>query len=151
MRKELAIGLLFGALSACAPPPLYMPPPRASLAPRPVAPTASRDDLQTARAACNKNFPPGIGNYLPHANCVNDAVDRYALAHSRYPDLVRLQEQVRSQISARIDQKTISAKDGEQQMAEADRAISAAQHERDASHGDAADQHIARVEAMLNE
>jgi|SRR5579872_450765 len=151
MRKELAIGLLCGALGACAPPPMYMPAPRSALAPPPVASARPRDDLQNARAACTRNFPAKVGNYLPHADCVNEAVERYALGTSRYPDLVRLQEQVRSQISARIDQRTISARDGEQQMATADKAISAAQHERDAAHADAADQHVARVEAMLNE
>ena len=72
-------------------------------------------------------------------------------SNSRYPDLLRLQEQVRSQLSARIDRHTISAHDGEHQMTEADRAITAAQRERDAAHKDAADQHVAKVQALLNE
>jgi hypothetical protein len=148
MRQALAIGLLCGALGACALPPMGGPP-RASYQPPPAA--VPRDDLKTARQACNTAYPAQIGNYLAHANCVNEAVERYGVKNSRYPDLVRLQEQVRSQLSARIDQHTISARDGEQQMAEADRAITAAQRERDAAHQDAADQHIARVEAILNE
>jgi hypothetical protein len=150
MRQALAIGLLCGALGACALPPMGGPPPRASYQPPP-ATVAPRDDLKAARQACNTAYPAQIGNYLAHANCVNEAVEQYGLKNQRYPDLVRLQEQVRSQISARIDQKTISARDGEQRMAEADRAITAAQRERDAAHTDAADQHVARVEAMLNE
>jgi DNA-binding transcriptional regulator YbjK len=154
MRQTLAIGLLCGALGACAPmggpPGAWLgPPPRASLAPPP--PASRESDLQRARQACNTAYPPQIGNYLAHADCVNEAIERYAVAASPHPDLVRLQEQVRSQISARIDQKTISAHDGEQQMTEADRAITAAQRERDAAHKDAADQHVARVEAMLSE
>jgi hypothetical protein len=155
MRQTLAISLLCGALGACAPmggpPPRAWlgPPPRASLAPPP--PASHEDDLQRARQACNTAYPAQIGNYLAHADCVNEAIERYAVAASPHPDLVRLQEQVRSQISARIDQKTISAHDGEQQMTEADRAITAAQRERDAAHKDAADQRVARVEAMLNE
>jgi hypothetical protein len=150
MRRAVAVAVLCGALGACGLPPRGAPPPRATYVPPPSA-TAPNDDLKSARAVCNSTYPAQIGSYLAHANCVNDAVERYALGTSRYPDLVRLQEQVRSQISARIDQKTISARDGEQQMVAADKAITAAQHERDAAHADAADQHIARVEAMLNE
>jgi hypothetical protein len=149
MRQALAIGLLCGALGACALPPMGGPPPRASYQPPPAA--VPHDDLKAARQACNTAYPAQIGNYLAHANCVNEAVERYGLNNSRYPDLVRLQEQVRSQLSARIDQHTISARDGEQQMTEADRAITAAQRERDAAHKDAADQNVARVEAMLSE
>ena len=152
MRKALAVGVLCGALGACAMPmagpPLgywpYGPTPQA-------APVAHRDSLQTARQACNKAYPARVGNYVAHADCVNEAVERYAVKNSRHPDLVRLQEQVRSQLSARIDQGTISVRDGEQQMQEADRAITAAQRERDAAHQDAADQHIAKVQTMLNE
>jgi hypothetical protein len=151
MRHALAIGLLCGALGACALPPMGGPPPRASYQPPPAAVPPAHDDLKAARQACNTTYPAQIGNYLAHANCVNEAVERYGLKSSRYPDLVRLQEQVRSQLSARIDQRTISARDGEQQMVEADRAITAAQRERDAAHQDAADQHVARVEAMLSE
>jgi hypothetical protein len=150
MRWAFAAGFLCAGLGACAMPPMGGPP-RASYRPMPVASTAPRDDLTSARAVCNSTYPAQIGNYLAHADCVNEAVERYALGTSRYPDLVRLQEQVRSQISARIDQHTISARDGEQQMATADKAITAAQRERDAAHKEAADQHVARVEAMLNE
>jgi hypothetical protein len=149
MRRILAVALLCGALGACALPPMGGPPPRAAYQPLPAA--VRHDDLKAARQACNTTYPAQVGNYLPHANCVNEAVERYGVKTARYPDLVRLQEQVRSQLSARIDQKTISARDGEQQMVEADRAITAAQRERDAQQRDAADQHVARVEAMLNE
>jgi hypothetical protein len=151
MRRALAIGLLCGTLGACAPPPMGGPLPRASYQPPPPAAAAPHDDLKAARQACNTAYPPQIGNYLAHANCVNEAVERYAVKNSRYPDLVRLQEQVRSQLSARIDQKTISAHDGEQQMTDADKAITEAEHERDAAQTQAADQRIARVEGMLNE
>ena len=153
MRRIFAVGLLCGSLGACALPPMGGPPARYEpYAPSPLAaPTVQHDDLQSARQACNKTYPAQVGNYLAHANCVNEAIEHYAVKNSRYPDLLRLQEQVRSQLSARIDQHAISARDGEQQMVEADRAITAAQRERDAQHKDAADQHIARVEGMLNE
>lgn len=153
MRRIFAVGLLCGPLGACALPPMGGPlTGYAPYAPAPLAtPAVQHDDLQSARQACNKAYPAQVGNYLAHASCVNEAVERYAVKNSRYPDLLRLQEQVRSQLSARIDQHAISAHDGEQQMTEADRAITAAQQERDAQHKDAADQHIARVEGMLNE
>lgn len=124
----------------------YHPPTRASYR---QPPAASHDDLQAARLACNSAHPVRIGNYLPHADCVNEAVERYALGTSRYPDLMRLQEQLRSEISERIDQRAISPQKGEAQMAAADTAIGAAERERDAAHTEAADQHIAQVEAML--
>ena len=154
MRKALAVGLLCGALGACAAPiggpPFgyvgYAP----SGAPQ-AGPAVHRDGLQTARQSCNKLYPARVGNYVAHADCVNEAVERYALKNSRHPDLVRLQEQVRSELSARIDQGAISVRDGQQQMVEADRAITAAQHERDAAHQDAADQQVARVQAMLHD
>jgi hypothetical protein len=123
----------------------YHPAPRASNQP---PPTASHDDLQAARLACNSAHPVRIGNYLAHADCVNEAVERYALGSSRYPDLMRLQEQLRSEISERIDEFAISPPEGEEQMAAADTAIVAAERERDAGHTEAADQDIARVEAM---
>jgi hypothetical protein len=128
----------------------------ASYRPTPRAPyrqpqTASHDDLNAARLACNSIHPVRIGNYLPHADCVNAAIERYALGTSRYPDLVRLQEQVRSEISARIDRRAIIPRDGEDQMAAADKVIGAAERERDAADIEAADQYIARVEAMLND
>ena len=43
-----------------------------------------------------------------HANCVNQAVEAYALPGARYPDLVRF-EQVRAWPSARIDQRRSGA------------------------------------------
>jgi hypothetical protein len=143
MRRELAIGLLCGGLAACALPPLEGPPP--------VAPTAMRGDLQSARLACNTAYPARIGNYLPHAACVNAAVEQFALPSARYPDLIRLQEQVRAQISSRIDSRAISTHAGEAQMAEADRAITAAEHERNAARPVAANEQIARVQAILQE
>jgi len=148
MRKPLAVAILCGGLGACAAP--MAGPPYGYVGYAPV-PTAHRDTLETARRACNKAYPARVGNYVAHADCVNEAVERYAVQHSRHPDLVRLQEQVRSQLSARIDQGSLSVRDGERQMQEADRAITAAQRERDAARQDAADQHIARVQAMLNE
>jgi len=146
MGRAIALVIVCGGLAACAPPPHLQ---GASLAPPPEA--APHADLSGARAACNDAYPPQIGNFLPHANCVNAAVEEYALPSARYPDLVRLQEQVRAQLSARIDQRAISTHAGEQQMTEADRAIAEAEHERDAAHAAAAEQHIARVQALLSE
>jgi hypothetical protein len=147
MRRTIAIGMFCGALAACAPPPAGSQ--HASLAPPESA--APHADLRSARAACNDAYPAKIGNYLAHANCVNQAVEAYALPGARYPDLVRLQEEVRSRLSARIDDGTISAHDGERQMAQADRAIAEAERERDAADTAAADRHVAGIQALLSE
>ena len=106
-------------------------------------------DLQSAREACNRTYPARIGNYLPHADCVNAAVERYALPNARYPDLIRLQEEVRSALSDRVDRRRIGVREGERRMAEADRLITAAERDRDAGHNAAAARRVTTVEEML--
>ena len=106
-------------------------------------------DLQSAREACNRAYPPRIGNYLPHADCVNAAVERYALPTARHPDLIRLQEEVRSALSDKVDRRRIGVRDGEHRMAEADRLITAAERDRDAGNEKAASRRIAAIEEML--
>jgi hypothetical protein len=102
MGKNLPIGLLCAALASCAMP---MPPP---------------GDLSADRQACNNVYPARVGNYLPHAECVNAAVERDAIPFARYPDLVRLQEQLRRKYSALIDGGVLTAKAGARKMAEVD-------------------------------
>src|SRR5262249_8194182 len=68
--------------------------------------------LQTAREVCNVQYPMRVGNYLPHANCVNAAIKTYALQGARYPDLIRLQAQVRAALSAKIDSRRITIQAG---------------------------------------
>jgi hypothetical protein len=106
-------------------------------------------DLQSAREACNRTYPPRIGNYLPHADCVNAAVERFALPTARHPDLIRLQEEVRSALSDKVDRRRIGVRDGEHRMAEADRLITAAERDRDAGNEKAASRRIAAIEEML--
>ena len=106
-------------------------------------------DLQSAREACNRAYPRHIGNYLPHADCVNAAVERYALPTARHPDLIRLQEEVRSALSDKVDRRRIGVRDGEHRMAEADRLITAAERERDAGNNAAAARRVKTVEEML--
>src|SRR5260370_39866642 len=106
-------------------------------------------DLQSAREACNRAYPRHIGNYLPHADCVNAAVERYALPTSPYPDLIRLQEEVRSALSDKVDRRRIGVRDGERRMAEADRLITAAERDRDAGNNAAAARRVTTVEEML--
>ncbi len=106
-------------------------------------------DLQSAREACNREYPPRIGSYLPHADCVNAAVERYALPTARYPDLIRLQEEVRTALSDKVDRRRIGVRDGERRMAEADRLITAAERDRDAGNNAAAARRLATVEGML--
>jgi len=106
-------------------------------------------DLQSAREACNRAYPRHIGNYLPHARCVNAAVEAYALPTARHPDLVRLQEEVRAVLSEKVDNRRLSVSAGERRMAEVDRLVAAAQRERDAGNEKAASKRIATVEEML--
>lgn len=138
MRQVLAIGLLCSGLAACAVPSpfavpdLYTPP----------------GDLSADRRACNQSYPMGPGNYAAHAQCVNAAVERDAVPFARYPDLVRLQEELRLKYSAQIDRGVISPRDGERRMAEADNLVNAATRERDRGRPAAADHRIDRLQAM---
>ena len=106
-------------------------------------------DLQSAREACNREHPRRIGNYLPHADCVNAAVERYALPTARYPDLIRLQAEIRASLSEKIDHRRLSVQAGERRMADADRLVAAAQHDREAGNEKAASRRIAAIEQML--
>jgi hypothetical protein len=156
MRRALIIGLVCGGLAGCVapvpppPPPRFaVPPPRlAAPAPQPGAP-APASDLRSARLACNTTYPAKIGNYLPHAQCVNQAVENYALPSARYPDLVQLQEQLRAKFSAQIDNGTLTPQAGEQQMLEADNLVTAAEHDRDSGQPASADQRVGRLQALL--
>src|SRR5438045_7861653 len=106
-------------------------------------------DLKSAREACNRDHPRRIGNYLPHAHCVNAAIEAYALPTARHPDLVRLQEEIRASLSDRIDRRRLSVSAGERRMAEADRLVVEAERERDAGNEKAASRRLAAVEEML--
>jgi hypothetical protein len=106
-------------------------------------------DLHSAREACNRAYPPRIGNYRPHADCVNAAVERYAMPTSPYPDLIRLQEEVRSALSDKVDRRRIAVHEGERRMAEADRLVAAAERDRAAGNEKTASRRIATIEEML--
>jgi hypothetical protein len=106
-------------------------------------------DLRSAREACNEAYPRRVGNYLQHARCVNAAVEAYALPKARYPDLIRLQEELRAALSEKIDRRRLSTQAGEHQMVEADNLIKEAERERDEGNQAAASRRIARIEAML--
>ena len=102
-----------------------------------------------AREVCNREYPRRVGNYLPHAQCVNAAVERYALPTASHPDLIRLQEGVRGALSDKVDRRQISVSAGERRMAEADRLDAAAGRERDAGSDAAAARRAAAIEEML--
>jgi hypothetical protein len=106
-------------------------------------------DLRSAREACNREYPPRVGNYLPHARCVNAAVERYALPTASHPDLIRLQEGVRAALSEKVDRRQISVSAGERRMAEADRLVAVAERERGAGNDAAAARRVATIEEML--
>ena len=139
MRRLLAVGLLCGGLGACAVPSPFAVP---GLGTAP-------GDLAAERRACNEMYPPRVGNYLAHAQCVNAAVERDAIPYARYPDLVRLQEQLRVKYSALIDRGAISPREGQRNMTEADELINAAMRDRDTGRANVADHRVDRLEAML--
>ena len=111
--------------------------------------TADRGRFQTTREACNRQYPMRVGNYLPHANCVNSAIEIYALPGARYPDLIRLQAQVRAALSEKIDRRRLTVQAGERRMAEADRLVAAAERDRDAGDQRAAERRVGAIEQML--
>jgi hypothetical protein len=125
--------LLFG----CAPPPPLLGLPGGN--------------LKSAREACNAQYPQRIGNFLPHAQCVNDAVERYAMASEPYPDLIRLQEDIRASLSGKIDRRRITPQTGARRMAEADRLVEQARRERGAGADKAASRRLATLNSMLRE
>ena len=106
-------------------------------------------DLRSAREACNREYPRRVGNYLPHAQCVNAAVERYALPTASYPDLIRLQGGVRAALSDKIDRRQMSVQAAERRMAEADRLVAVAERERDAGSDATAARRVAAIEEML--
>jgi len=123
--------LLTGTLAAC------------------VVASPSAGDLRAAREACNRDYPARLGNYLPHARCVNAAIETYALPTAPHPDLIRLQAEIRASLSEKIDRRRLSVQAGERRMAEADRLVAAAQHDREAGNEKAASRRIAAIEQML--
>ncbi len=106
-------------------------------------------DLRSAREACNREYPRRVGNYLPHAQCVNAAVERFALPTASHPDLIRLQAWVRAALSNKVDRRQISVTAGERRMAEADRLVAAAGRERDAGNDAAAARRVTAIEGIL--
>src|SRR6266852_5609087 len=128
--KVAAMGMLCALVVGCVPTPLP-------------------GDLRSAREVCNREYPRRVGNYLPHAQCVNAAVERYALPTASHPDLIRLQEGVRGALSDKVDRRQISVSAGERCMAEADRLVAAAERERSAGNDSAAARRVASIEEML--
>ena len=117
MRQKIAAGVLVlcCGLAACRPGPALLPwdnPPPPG-------------DLRADREACNRDYPARIGNFVPHAQCVNAAIERDAMPSARDPHLVYLQEQLRLKYSAQIDSGAITPRDGAQRMNQVDALVAA--------------------------
>jgi hypothetical protein len=108
-------------------------------------------DLRTARQSCNQQYPRAIGSYLPHAACVNDAIERLVIPKARHPDLVRLQEKTRALLSEKIDRRKISAPTGERKMAQADALVAQAEHNREIRNEVGAQRCIAAINSILGQ
>jgi hypothetical protein len=139
MRHILAMAILCAGLAGCAVPSPFAVP---NLG-------APPGDLAADRQACNKQFPERIGNYLPHAECVNAAVERDAIPLSRYPDIVRLQERLRVKYSGDIDRGALSPREGQHRMAEVDELVNAAMRDRDNGRREVADRRVDRLQTLL--
>lgn len=139
MRHILAMAILCAGLAGCAVPSPFAVP---NLG-------APPGDLAADRQVCNKQFPERIGNYLPHAECVNAAVERDAIPTSRHPDIVRLQEQLRVKYSGDIDRGVLSPREGQRRMAEADELVTAAMRDRDNGRREVADRRVDRLQTLL--
>jgi hypothetical protein len=141
MRRLLTIGLVCIGLAGCT-----LPNPFQAMVPTlPNAP----GNLAADRAACAKQYPPQIGNYVALAQCVNAAVERDAIPFARYPDLVRLQEQLRLKYATAIDAGALSPQAGAHKMAEADALVEATMQDRDRGRNTVADHRAAALQAML--
>jgi len=141
MRRSFAVMLMCLGLTGCE-----LPNPFQGMVPGVPSPPGN---LAADREACNKQFPQHIGNYLPHARCVNAAIERDSIPFARYPDLVRLQEQLRIKYSAAIDSGTMSPAAADHKMKVADEIVGAAMHDRDIGRQSVADHRVYGLQAML--
>jgi clan AA aspartic protease (TIGR02281 family) len=135
MRRIVLCAAICGALAACAPSPFG-------------APTA---DLPGARLACNERYPAKIGNYLPHAQCVNAAIENFALPGARHPELLRMQEDIRASLAGRVDRRQISLEAGKHKMNEADALVAEIQRDRDRGNPAAAARRMTTLRSMLQQ
>ena len=126
--------VLCGALAACVGAPPF---------------GAPRGDLPGARLACNERYPPKIGNYLPHAQCVNDAIESFALPDSRHPEILRIQEDIRARLARQVDRRQISLETGRHKMNEADALVAEIQRDQDRGNQAAAARRMKALDAMV--
>jgi clan AA aspartic protease (TIGR02281 family) len=134
MRRIMLCAAVCGGLAACVAPPPF---------------GASTGGLSGARLACNERYPAKIGNYLPHALCVNAAIDSFALPGARHPELLRMQEDIRASLAGRVDRRQISLEAGRHKMNEADALVAEIQRDRDLGNEAAAARRMKALDAML--
>jgi hypothetical protein len=110
---------------------------------------APTGDLPGARLACDQRYPARIGNYLPHAQCVNAAIESYALPAARHPELLRIQEDIRASLAGRVDRRQISLEAGRNKMNEADALVAEIERDQDRGNQAAAARRIKALDAMV--
>jgi hypothetical protein len=133
MRRIVLCTVICGALAACVAPPFGSP----------------TGDLPGARLACNQRYPAKIGNYLPHALCVNAAIESFALPGARHPELLRIQEDIRASLAGQVDRRQISLEAGRHKMNQADVLVAEIQRDRDRGNEAAAVRRMKALDAML--
>jgi hypothetical protein len=134
MRRIVLCAAICGALGACMSPPPF---------------GAPNGDLPSARLACNQRYPARIGNYLPHAQCVNAAIESYALPAAAHPELLRIQEDIRASLAGQVDRRQISVEAGRHKMNQADALVVEIQRDRDRGNEAAAARRMKALDAML--
>ena len=135
LARRLAIVLpavVCAALGACVPPPSSPP----------------IGDLPSARLACNQQYPPKIGNYLPNAHCVNAAIERFAVPGSRHPEIIRIQQDIRAKLADQVDRRRITLDAGKHRMSQADALVAEIQRDRDRGNEGAAARRTKALDAM---
>jgi len=143
MRRALTIMLACGALAACE-----LPNPWQYKVPN-LAAVSPPGDLAADRAACDKQYPQAAGSYAAHAECMNTAVEKDAIPFARYPELLRMGEQLRLKYSTAIDRGALSPAEGARKIREADELVAAAINDRDVGRETVAAHRVAALEAML--
>lgn len=141
MRRTLAIGLVCLGLGGCT-----LPNPFQSWVP---AVPDLPGDLAKDAQACEQHHPLQVGTYVAYAQCVNEAVEKDQIPYAHYPELVRMQEQLRLKYAGLIDKGVMSPAEGARHMALANELVNAAIRNRDAGRTDVAEHSVSYLKMQL--
>lgn len=141
MRRTLTIGLICIGLGACTLPNPFQ-------YKVPVLPDLPGNLTADVRA-CGQQHPLQVGSYTAYATCVNTAVDNDQMPYAPYPELVRMQQQLRLKYATLIDKGALSPAEGARQMALANEQVSAAIRDRNDGRTTVAERRVAYLKLQL--